>query len=145
MVFSKSDMKFFEDAKFEALKSDYSPFHLGCIIVYKGHIISTGHNSNRTHPLQKYYNRYRNFKYGPKTVRHSVHAEIDALNHISYTTDIQVDYSKVKIYIYRISFGHVSGHGMARPCSGCIQALRDRGIKHIYYSTDNGFAYERLD
>jgi len=73
------------------------------------------------------------------------YAEIDALSHISYTTNLQLDYSKVKVYIYRVSFGHKSGHGLARPCNGCIQALRDKGIRHIYYSTDDGFAYERLD
>lgn len=145
MIFSKSDIKFFEEARQEALKSDYSPFHLGCVVVYKGYVVSTGHNSCRTHPLQKHYNKYRNFRYGVKPAQHSIHAEIDALSHISYTTNLQLDYSKVKVYIYRVSFGHKSGHGLARPCSGCIQALRDKGIRHIYYSTDDGFAYERLD
>jgi len=34
---------------------------------------------------------------------------------------------------------------MARPCAGCMAAIRKFGIKNVYYTTDMGYAYERLD
>jgi len=30
----------------------------------------------------------------------------------------------------------------ARPCPICTLALEQAGIKHIYYTTDNGFEYD---
>ena len=34
--------------------------------------------------------------------------------------------------------------GMCRPCSSCMAAIKDLGIKHIYYTTDYGFCYEKI-
>ena len=34
--------------------------------------------------------------------------------------------------------------GIARPCPSCMAAIRDIGIRDVYYTTDDGFAYERL-
>ena len=33
---------------------------------------------------------------------------------------------------------------MARPCPACMMALKLRGVKHIYYTTDEGLAYENI-
>ena len=33
---------------------------------------------------------------------------------------------------------------MSRPCPSCLVAIKDMGIKHIYYTTDDGFAYEQI-
>ena len=33
---------------------------------------------------------------------------------------------------------------MSRPCPSCMAAIKDMGIKHIYYTTNDGFVYENL-
>jgi hypothetical protein len=32
---------------------------------------------------------------------------------------------------------------MSRPCAACMRAMRDRGIRDFYYTTDAGYAHER--
>ena len=50
----------------------------------------------------------------------------------------------VSVYVYRICKGKPLGHGMARPCKACRNALRDMGINHLYYTGEDSFIYERL-
>ena len=45
-----------------------------------------------------------------------------------------------KLYIYRKR--NDKPYGMSRPCPSCMAAIKDLGIKHIYYTTNEGFAYE---
>lgn len=141
---TKSDYKFFEMARKEAEKSDFESFKLGCVIVSKKHVIGRGHNSNKTSPVQKKYNRQRKFNKGPKAIKHSLHAEISAITSVPYPVDNSVDWSDVKVYIYRICPGKPLGSGLAAPCPACRAALHDKGVRHLYYSTDNGFAYEEV-
>lgn len=141
---TKSDYKFFEMARKEAEKSDFDGFKLGCVIVHKKHVIGRGHNSNKTSPKQKKYNSYRSFNKGKKPIKHSLHAEISAITSVPYPVDNSVDWSDVKVYIYRICPGKPLGHGLSSPCSACRAALRDKGVRHLYYTTDNGFAYEEM-
>ena len=49
----------------------------------------------------------------------------------------------MKLYIYRIRKDQP--YGMARPCPSCMAAIKDIGIKDIYYTTNDGFSYEYLD
>lgn len=143
--FTKNDYKFFEEARIMATTSDFPCFKIGCVIVYKNRIIGAGANSEKTCPQQKYYNRkYRKFRKGTKPIKDSLHAEISALRSIPHAVAKNVDWGKVKVYIYRISLGKVSGHGMARCCPGCLHALKDKGIKKILYTTDDGMCYEEL-
>lgn len=143
--FSKSDYKYFDLARRAAEEATYEPFRLGCVMVYKGHVISTGSNSHKTHPVQERYNKkYRNFKYNGQMIKNSLHSEIDALTKIPYPLDQQIDYSKVKVYVYRLAPGLPLKCGCARPCASCMAALKDKGIQHIYYTTDSGFSYERI-
>lgn len=55
--FTKHDMKMFDLARKAALESTYEPFKLGTVMSYKGKVLATGHNSRKTNPLQKKYNR----------------------------------------------------------------------------------------
>ena len=134
----KVDSKFFKKAYHAAMISDFPIVHVGCVAVYHGTIIGVGYNSNKTHPLQKYYNRYReeegNDHFAPK-----LHAEIDCINSIR---GMDIAFSKVKLYIYRICQDRP--HGLARPCPSCMAAIRDLGIREIYYTTDEGYAHEDL-
>ena len=143
--FSKFDMKMFNKAREIAKTSDFDHFHLGCILVYKHRILAAASNTNKTHPQQKYYNQFRQFRKGPKPCLHTMHAEIAAINSIPYPVGIEVDWKNVDIYVYRIAPGLRSKHGMARPCAGCMAALKKLGIRNIYYTTDDGYAYERLE
>lgn len=143
--FSNQDMKMFDLARRCATESDYKSFHLGCVISYKGKIIATGHNSNKSNPIQKKYNRkYRTFRYNGKPIHDSLHAEMSALINIPKCIDINLDYSKVKVYIYRICHGKRLSMGKAAPCEACLAALRDKGVRHVYYTDDDGFVYKEL-
>jgi len=145
--FTNFDKRMFQAACAEAEKSDYERFHIGCIITYKNKIIGAGHNSNKSHPMQRKYNRrYRKFNCTEGQYIHdSVHAEIAAINSISYATGIQVDWSRVKVFVYRICNGKEFGYGNAKPCPACTQAIRDLGIKSVYFTDDDGYAYLELN
>ena len=146
MDIKKSDSRFFKMAKKEAEKSSFPRFHVGCVVVYKGHVIASAHNLKKEAPIQKKYNHYRRFNNcsaGP--VKHSLHAEIAALKSIPYPIAQQLDWKRVKIYIYRIAIGLPQKKGFARPCAACRQCIADMGIRDMYYTTDTGYAYERID
>ena len=145
MSISSFDERMFAAAYKEAENSDFENFHLGCVIVYKKHIIGSASNSEKTHPMQARYNQYRNFNKTNNGIKHSIHAEIAAINSIPYTIGREVEWSKVKVYIYRICPGRIGGYGLAKPCEACIQALRDIGIRHIYYTGNGSYIYERLN
>ena len=133
---NKSDSKFFNRARQAANVSDYNKIHIGCIAVYQGNIIASGCNMNKTHPMQKFYNRYR---LESDSLLPKIHAEINCLLAMRY---MDIDFQKVKLYIYRIRNDRL--YGMARPCPSCMQAIKDIGIRNIYYTTDEGFAHEIL-
>ncbi len=143
MTFNKFDKQMFKAAYRIAKTSDFEIFHVGCVIVYKKHIIGAGSNSDKTHPMQAYYNQYRKFSKTKNNIKHSIHAEVAALNSIPYPIGKDIDWSKVKVYISRICPGHESGTGIAKPCPACERALRDMGIRHIYYTGDGSYVYEK--
>lgn len=140
--------RWFLQAKNEACKSNSNNAKIGCVIVYKNHIIGRGHNQIKTDPFQKKYNsRYRKWTNDPdfsKTQGHTLHAEIDALRNIPYTTEISINWKKVDVYIYRIGLGLEGYSGLALPCEACAHALSDKGILGAYYTTghlDRPFGY----
>lgn len=141
---SKFDKRMFAAARKIAKTSDFKNFHTGCVIVYKKRIIGIGANSDKTHPMQAQYNKFRHFNKTKNGIKHSVHAEIAAINSISYVMGRDIDWTKVKLYIYRICPGHESGQGLSKSCPACQAAIQDLGIKHVYYTTDDGFAYEEF-
>ena len=133
----KIDYKYFNKARNIASISDYKKQHVGCIAVYQGQVIGLGCNTNKTHPTQKYYNKYRK---PSDSMLPKLHAEISCINQIKY---LDINFSKVKLYIYRIRKDQP--FGLARPCPSCMAAIKDLGIKNIYYTTNDGFSYERLE
>lgn len=141
---TNKDYKFFEYARRAASKSTYKQFHIGCVIVYKGHIIGEGWNTNKTSPSQKHYNKYRTFNRSQKPIQHKNHAEIAALRSIPYQVDKETDWSKVKIYVYRICNDGKRLSNNARPCAACMTAIKEKGVRQIFYSTNDGYASEWL-
>lgn len=145
MVLKKKDYRYFDFARQEAEKANYKNISVGCVLVYKNHIIGSGHNSTKTCPQQKIANRKRHFnKTGKRPVSHSMHAEIAALRTVPYTVDKTINWREVKVYIYRISPGQSLGIGLARSCPGCMSELKKKGVQHFFYTTSDGFAYERI-
>ena len=136
-MISNTDYRYFKKARQVALISDYQKVHIGCVAVYQGNIISIACNTNKTHPMQKYYNRYREES---DVMIPKLHAEINCLNQLKH---LNINFSKVKLYIYRIR--NDRPYGMARPCPSCMAAIRDLGIRDIYYTTNDGYAYEKLE
>ena len=136
-MFRKIDYKYFNKAKQIAAVSDYRRVHVGCVAVYQGQIVGIGCNCNKTHPAQKFYNQYR---IDSDALLPKLHAEINCLNQIRR---LDIDFSKVKLYIYRIRTDQPQG--LARPCPSCMAAIRDLGIRDIYYTSNDGYSYERVD
>ena len=136
-MLSNTDYKYFQKAHQIATISDYKKTHVGCVAVYLGQVIGLGCNCNKTHPIQKKYNRYRK---PSDSMLPKLHAEISCLNQIKH---LDINFSKVKLYIYRIRKDQP--FGMARPCPSCMAAIRDLGIRNIYYTTNDGYAHEKLE
>lgn len=136
-MFRNSDYKYFNKARQVASISDYPKIHVGCIAVYQGQVVGFGYNCNKTHPVQKFYNRFREDSDGllPK-----LHAEINCVNQLKW---LDINFSKVKLYIYRI--GNDREFRIARPCPSCMAAIKDLGIRDIYYTTNDGYSYEKLE
>ena len=135
----KKDYNFFDIAKAASKSSDYGSCKIGAVIVNKKEIVSLGCNIKKTHPIQKRLNtlRYADWDTISPKLHHFLHAEINAIIHSDNR-----DLSKMSIYVYReTQDGHLA---MSRPCKACMQALRNKGIKKIYYTTYDGFCEENL-
>ena len=144
MEMTNFDRRMFSIAKGESLKSDYSQFKLGCVITYKKKIIACGHNKDKTHPNQKRYNKYRDFNSSEHVyIKHSIHAEIDAISSIPFLVGKKIDeedgWNKVKIYVFRAS--KTKSLACARPCNACMEMIKSLGIKHLYFTEDYGIGY----
>lgn len=133
----KTEEAYFNVAKTMMNMSDHGQ-KLGCVIVDKHHIIGSGHNSKtKYHRIQaqidcKYFDS--DCCYGP------VHAESSALIPLMRR---KYDLRNATVYIYR---EHKDGSlGMARPCERCMSMIKKCGIKTIKYTTDDGYAVERLE
>lgn len=137
---TKKINRYLEMAKEVSEQSNFKQHHLGAVAIYKGSLLATGYNSNKTSPTAKRYNRERDFDPNANGIVNSIHAEMAALNKIKY---LDIDFSKVKLYIYR---EHKNGvKAMARPCPACQKMIKDMGIKEIWYTTENGFGYEYME
>lgn len=127
---------FFNQAKEEMFKSDFSgAAQIGCVVVYHNRILAKSSNTDKTSPLQKKYNKYR---FSDDTL-HKEHAEIRCLRKV---LNLDIDFSKVELYIYRELKN--SNLAMCRPCPACMALIKELGIKKIYYTTADGFVKEQL-
>lgn len=132
-----TDYKYFDKARQTALISDFHKTHIRCVAVYQGTIIGIGCNCNKTYPMQKRYNKFRKRS---DELLPKLHAKINCINSIKY---LDINFSKVKLYIYRIRKNQP--FGLSRPCPSCMAAIHDLGIRDIYYTTNDGHVHERLE
>lgn len=130
---------FFKLAKNASMFSDFPRQHIGAILVYKNRVIAVGWNTTKENPIQKKYNQYRGFD--TDVCVNSLHAEMMCL---IKARKLNIEWSKASLFIYR-SFKN-GKNAIARPCEACMQAIKDYGIKNIYYTSENSnWIYERVN
>ena len=134
---TKRDEIFMNIAKEVSKLSDYPRYHIGCVAVEGKRILSTACNSQKTHPLQCRYNRFRDVYNYP----HKVHAEVACLSPLIGKKD--VDFSRISLYVYREHKNEFLA--LARPCASCAQLIKDLGIKNVYYTGESSLIYERYN
>lgn len=134
-MIKKKSLKFFRIAEQVSHLSSYSRIKIGCIIVLKNRIISSGYNKRKTHPIQKEYNQYQEYEEIYRT--DLVHAEIDALIPIKH-----MDLTHASIYIFRRDC--TGKLAICYPCPACMQMIKDLKIKHLYYTGEDSFKHEQL-
>ncbi len=131
--------KYMNLAKSLAEVSEFRRQKLGCVVTYKKNVIGTGVNSYKTHPIQKEFNKLR---YSEDSTPHCLHAEMTALIPLH---NMDIDWNRVNLFVYRIKKDSPTKMGLARPCSGCMGFIKSLGIKDIYYSSEDGYVHEVLD
>ena len=129
----KRELYYYNKAKRISRISTYDRVRIGCIAVYKKNIIGIGYNQAKTNPMQLKYSPYR----GIKTVNNYIHAEMACLNQIK---NLDIDFSKVKLFIYREDAQ--KNIRICKPCGACERAIRDLGIKKVYYTDTNKYVRE---
>lgn len=131
---SRRDKRYMVQAIQESLNSTYARVNIGAVLVVGNYVVSKGANLDKAHPLQ--------FKYNVKAHRppsaHKLHAEVHAL-----LKSKQFDLTGGTAYIGRLDRNGLPA--MCRPCKACMLALRDAGIRTIFYSSRQGIKRERID
>lgn len=130
----KRDLYYFKKAYEISCLSDFPRVHIGCIAVYKKDIIGIGYNIRKTSPIQSKYNTLGKrilLSNNGKPVNEFLHAEIACLNMIR---NMDIDFSKVRLYISRKNCWNELA--CCRPCAACEYAIKELGIKSVYYTDD---------
>ena len=135
---TKKQQSFFMAADAVASLSDHKQSKLGCVLVDKHRIISSGHNSStRCSPIQKQMDTAR-FGF-PDQHKGLVHAETACLLPLIRQG---YDMSRSDLYIVR---RHKNGSlALSRPCPGCMSLLRANGVRRVFFSVEGGFSEERI-
>lgn len=120
-------------AKQASLKSDFGKCQTGAVAIYHNKVLAIGWNTDKTSSLQARYNKERGFD--GYAFRSSIHAEMMVVNKIRH---LDVDFSHVRIFVWR------GGHCpmLSRPCAACEKAIRDLGIKKVFYTGNNSYIAE---
>lgn len=115
----------------------FSPM-IGGIAVYKGSIVASAWNTDKTSPLQARYNRYRFRANTPD----KAHCETVLVQKLRWRFGDSIDWARVDIYLYREYKD--GGLGPSRPCPSCMAMLKEIGIKKIFYTTEDGYVEEKF-
>lgn len=99
-------------------------------VVYKKHLVATGVNSYKTHPMM--------LEFGKNKVSLFLHAEVDAIKNALRLISVD-QLSKSELYIVRVK--KIDGKkgwysGLAKPCKGCQRAIETFNLKAVHYTTD---------
>ena len=120
-------------AKAASFKSDFYRSHTGAVAIYHNKVLAVGWNSNKISTMQARYNAMRGFDgyIFPSTI----HAEMMVLEKIKY---LDIDFSQIRFYVWRGTDKPL----ISKPCAACEKALRDFGIKRVYYTGNNSYIEE---
>jgi deoxycytidylate deaminase len=136
---TKKEKRFYKMAREASFMSDFRIARVGAVVVQGNCILSVGHNSTKTRPLQHRYNIYRHFQNYDESVPRQ-HAEIDALSPL---IGKEINWSKVSIFIYRELRDGTPA--CSRPCEACMRLIKDLGIRDVYFIDENGrYVYEHV-
>lgn len=95
------------------------------IIVKGGRVLSIGHNN-----MKKSHSVFFNGSHCK-----AVHAEFAAIREAKYTKD-------ANMYVFRLL--KRGGIGISKPCSDCMDLIRDKGIRNITYYDGTKIITERV-
>jgi deoxycytidylate deaminase len=118
------------DLAIKVAESSQSRKKVGALLLQKNKVITQAVNQDtKSHPIQA--------KFAHMVGLHEkiyLHAEMSALVRCKSDADT--------IVVVRLG-GH-SGHELrnAKPCPICQLAIKEFGVEHIYYTTDDGFLYQ---
>jgi tRNA(Arg) A34 adenosine deaminase TadA len=102
----------------QALKSKYR-HRLGAVVVYRNQVVGVGYN--------KVYSNEPNLH-----KLNGLHAEIAALQNTT------ARYRKGStIYVYRLTSSNKPA--LAKPCCACQKIMKKMGVRHVWFSTENGW------
>ncbi len=132
-----AELRCFEHAKHMAEMSSFLRARIGCVVTYKGDVLAAGWNSNKTHPVQAHYNKYRNLGPAASSSPAQLHAETAALVQLRGE---DVPWDKVDVFVYRLRRDRP--HGLAKPCAACQRYMRDLGIRSVWYTGDDSYIHE---
>lgn len=128
----------FQKAKAASTLSDFPTHKLGAVMMLGNKVLAVGYNITKTHPIQKKYNIERGYDPDVKN-NGQIHAEMMCLINTKY---LDVDWSRVSLYIYREHKDHTTA--IAKPCPACEKAIRERGINQVYFTTEE-IPYKKIN
>ena len=118
------------DLAIKVAESSESKKKVGAVLLNKGRPITHGVNKDRkTHPLQAKFAEMVGLE-----DKIYLHAEISALVKCKSDADT--------IVVARLGGHNHDELRLSKPCPICSLALKEAGIRHIYYSTNDGFIYQ---
>lgn len=115
--------KFFDLASKLAKQSNHHTHLFGCVVVDKDQIIAVGTNKLKTHPKSAH-------KWN------MLHSELSAIFSARFK-----DLKGCTAYVYRENLH--GKPGMAKPCKVCEAALKEAGIRKVYYTTETGYGEDK--
>lgn len=102
---------------------------LAAMLVYKNDVIAVGYNKKKSHPLAQRFQKHEEAIY--------LHAEVMALHKASKRITPE-QFAKSELYVLRIKKTDCGTlvWGLAKPCDGCMAAIKHFKIKRVYYTNN---------
>lgn len=120
-------------ARQASTNSDFGKYRVGAVAIYNNKILAYGWNSHKTSSLQAKYNKERGFD--GYAFSSKIHAEMMVINKIRY---LDIDFSQVRLFVWR---GIVNPQ-LSKPCAACEKAIRDLGIRKVFYTGNDSYITE---
>ena len=107
--------------------SDYRRVNIGAAVYDRDRMLTHGWNQARSHTIQKLYND----KAGRVAPDHYLHAEMHCIVREKRGALVGAD-----MYVGRLDMTGMPA--MCKPCPACELAIREAGIKRVFYTTPTG-------